>query len=329
MNCPACQNVTRKFGRDRKGNQRHQCLTCGKTFADIPARPLGDMRLPMEKALACLKLLVEGNSVRATCRISGVAKRTVLDLLVFVGERCETMLSGRVKDMPVADVQCDEVWDFVGCKEKTRLKKHPEQIEIGDAYCFTAVERNTKLVLAWHLGTRTPEDTEIFADKLADATDGRFQVSTDGFKPYYMAIPNALPFSDFAQLIKEYATKQDEARYSPGEVTGTKKKIVYGNPDPAKICTSHVERHNLTIRMGNRRMTRLTNAFSKKWMNHRASLALTFAYYNFCRPHQTLTAATRGEDKSKKSVPTTPAMAAGLEDHPWTMEELVRNLSTH
>ena len=328
MQCPACKIDCRKFGKDRKGNQRFQCLTCKKTFAEAPTRPLGDMRLPLDKAILCVQLLVEGNSVRATSRISKVAKRTILDLLLRVGDGCETLLSGRIQSMPVADVQCDEIWGFVGMKEKTRVRHHEGRDDVGDAYCFTAVERGTKLVLAWHLGTRSKEDTVFFAEKLADATTGRFQVTTDGFKPYATAIPNALPFADFAQLIKEYATKDDH-KYSPGEVVATIKKPVNGSPVDGKVCTSHVERHNLTIRMGNRRMTRLTNGFSKRWENHQASLALTFAYYNFCRPHQTLTQATREE--GKRDVPTTPAMQAGLEDHPWTLEELIRNAgaSTH
>lgn len=331
MLCPTCQTAGRKFGKDRDGNQRYQCRPCGKTYSDRPANPLGDMRLSLDKAVSCLRLLIEGNSIRATSRVSGVAKRTILDLLAFVGAGCELLLSGRIQHMPVADVQCDEIWGFVGMKEKTRTRHHPERADAGDAYCFTAVERGTKLVLAWHLGTRSKEDAVFFADKLADATTGRFQVTTDGFKPYATAIPDALPFADFAQLIKEYATKDDH-KYSPGEVCGTTKKPRNGNPDPAKVCTSHVERHNLTIRMGNRRMTRLTNAFSKKWANHQASLALTFAYYNFCRPHQTLTEATRVEREDgtrERAVPTTPAMKAGLEDHPWTLEELIRKLSTH
>ena len=198
-------------------------------------------------------------------------------------------------------------------------------MDAGDAYTFTAVERETKLVLAWHVGTRTPEDTAYFADKLAIATSGKFQVTTDGFTPYATAIPAALPNTDFAQLVKNYATKEDgkESKYSPGEVTGTVKVVRHGSPDMEKVCTSHVERHNLTIRMQNRRMTRLTNAFSKKWENHELALALQFAFYNFCRAHETLTDATGGDGKAKRN--TTPAMAAGLEDHPWTLEELIRN----
>lgn len=315
MLCPTCQVEARKFGKDRKGNQRFQCLTCKKTFADAPARPLGEMRLPLEKAVLCLRMLVEGNSIRSTMRLTGVNRSTIIELLLLIGQRCESMLEGRIHSLPVVDVQCDEIWGFVGMKEKTRKKKCPDVVEVGDAYCFTALERETKLMLAWHLGTRSKEDTEYFAEKLAAATTGRFQVTTDGFKPYQTAIPSSLPFADFAVLIKQYATKDDAGKYSPGEVTGTVKKECCGTPDADKVCTSHVERSNLTIRMTNRRMTRLTNAFSKKWENHQASLALTFAYYNFCRVHSTLK--------------MTPAMKAGLELKPWTMEELVLKTSTH
>lgn len=320
MQCPSCQTEARKFGKDRDGNQRFQCLACKKTFSDRPARPLGDMRLPLDKALVVLHHLVEGCSVRSTMRLTGASKGTILDLLALVGSRCETMLDARMKDLTVENIQVDEVWGFVGMKEKTRARERPDVMEIGDAYCFTGIERDTKLILAWHMGRRTAEDAHEFADKLALATTDRFQITTDGFKPYRTAIPGAMSGADFAVLIKNYATKGDEGRYSPGEVSSITKKTCCGNPDPAEICTSHVERHNLTIRMQTRRMTRLTNAFSKKWANHVASFALFFAYYNFCRSHQTLT-----QESGKK---TTPAMAAGLEDHPWMLEELIAK-STH
>lgn len=315
MQCPTCQTEARKFGKDRSGNQRYQCQICRKTFSDVPAKPLGAMRIDMDKALACLKLLVEGMSVRATMRVTGTNRSTILDLMTFVGDNCERMLEERIKGHAVKDVQCDEVWGFVGMKEKTRQRLHEGEDDIGDAYCFTAVERTTKLILAWHLGRRSAEDTREFARNLAAATSGEFQITTDGYKPYRTAIPAILPEADFATLVKEYATKDDEHRYSPGEVTGTVKRVVNGTPDKDRICTSHVERSNLTIRMQNRRMTRLTNAFSKKWANHRAMLALSFAYYNFCRPHQTLTEAA--------GCKTTPAMAAGLEQEPWTLLQLV------
>jgi transposase-like protein/IS1 family transposase len=308
MQCPSCQTEARRFGKDRDGNQRYQCVACRKTFSERAARPLGVMRLDMDKALAVLKLLVEGVSVRASMRISGVNRSTILDLLALIGERCEQMLDGRVSSVPVVDVQCDEIWGFVAMKEKTRLRKYPDEADIGDAYCFIGMERESKLILAWHLGRRSKEDTQEFADKLALATSGHFQVTTDGYRPYQTAIPASMPDVDFAQLVKVYATKDDH-RYSPGEVVGTDKTTCCGDPDPNRVCTSHIERQNLTLRMQNRRMTRLTNAFSKKWANHQASLALHFAYYNFCRVHSTLK--------------RTPAMAAGLEDHPWTLRELV------
>ena len=197
-------------------------------------------------------------------------------------------------------------------KEKTRQRKHPEMVDAGDAYTFTAIERESKLILTWHLGVRSPEDTAYFADKLATATSGEFQVSTDGFTPYTTAIPGAMPHSHFAQIIKQFSTKDDkkEGRYSPGVVIGTVKVQRHGSPDLNRISTSHVERHNLTLRMVNRRMTRLTNAFSKKWANHSAAFALQFAFYNFVRIHETLG--------------MTPAMKAGLADHVWSIEELIR-----
>jgi IS1 family transposase/transposase-like protein len=298
----------RRFGRDRDGNQRYQCLACSKTFSERPARPLGAMRLDLEKALVCLHHLVEGVSIRATMRLTSVNRNTILDLLALMGKRCEKMLDGRIDRLPVVDVQVDEIWGFVKMKERQRMRNRPDELGIGDAYCFIGIERETKLILAWHLGRRTAEDAREFAGKLAEATSGSFQVTTDGFKPYRTAIPEAMNSADFAQLVKVYATKDDH-RYSPGEVCETIKVPVNGDPDEAKICTSHIERQNLTVRMQNRRMTRLTNAFSKKWTNHAAAMALHFAYYNFCRVHQTLK--------------QTPAMAAGLEDHVWSLRELV------
>lgn len=314
MQCSTCQIEGRKFGKDRDGNQRYQCTACRKTFSNRPARLLGDMRLDLDKALVVLHHLVEGCSIRATMRLTGINRNTILDLLFLIGSRCEIMLENRIKGLAVKDVQADEVWGFVQMKERTREKNCPDTDEVGDAYCFIGIERETKLILAWHLGRRSSEDTHEFADKLALATTGRFQITTDGLRPYRMAIPGEMSGVDFAQLVKQYATKEDHC-YSPGEVNGAIKTPCCGDPDPAKICTSHIERQNLTIRMQNRRMTRLTNAFSKKWVNHQASLALHFAYYNYCRPHQTLT--TNAGHKQ------TPAMESKLEGHVWTLRELV------
>jgi transposase-like protein/IS1 family transposase len=319
MQCPTCRSEARKFGKDRYGNQRYQCQACRKTFSDRPAKPLDEMRLPLDKAIFCLKLLTEGNSIRSTVRISGVAKDTVLALLVCVGQKCEQFLMRTLQGVPVRDVQADEIWGFVGMKEKTRTRQQVQSAEVGDAYCFVGIERHSKLVLAWYLGKRDGFSTIAFMEEIEKSTRGRFQLTTDGFPSYPGAVDVFLGDRgvDYAQLVKYYATKDDEHRYSPGEVTGTEKVPCCGNPDPAAICTSHVERHNLSLRMQNRRLTRLTNAFSKKWANHEAALGLYFAVYNFVRPHGTLTQAADGRK-------TTPAMEAGLTDHPWTLLELLQ-----
>jgi IS1 family transposase len=278
------------------------------------------MYLPIDRAEQCLKLLVEGCSLRTVERITGVSLPTILKLLVVVGSKCEQFLADRIREVPVRDVELDELWCFVGCKEKTKGKKklqwesYEQERSMGDAYTFVAIERNTKLILTWHLGRRTFEDTWAFTKKLDTATaDRSFQVTTDGFAQYRDTIRHELGHKniDFAQLIKVYATAQDdEHRYSPPVVVDIITSIVHGNPDPKRICTSIVERNNLTIRMQMRRFTRLTNAFSKKRENLRAALALFFAYFNYCRPHSSI----------KKQ---TPAMASGLTDHVWSIGELL------
>jgi len=233
-------------------------------------------------------------------------------------------LRERLRAVEAKDVQGDEIWGFVGMKEKTKTRQKLVADDLGDAYCFVAIERTSKLILAWHLGKRDQADTRTFVCEVERATRGRIQLSTDGFKPYPPAVQLAFAERpvDHGVLVKEYATKEDEHRYSPGEVVGTVKTPCCGSPDPDRICTSHVERHNLTMRMQNRRLTRLTNAFSKKWENHQAALGLYFAVYNFVRPHGTLTQKADG-------TKTTPAMKAGLTDHPWSLLELLQAASTH
>ncbi len=312
MKCQACGSETKKFGKDRNGHQRYRCLACKKTAIEAYERPLGQMRLPLDKALSVLKLLVEGCSIRSAERITGVEKRTILSLLLLVGDRCEKMMYGHIYGLEVQNVQCDELWGYVGMKEKTKTSKGIASGRIGDAWCYVAMERNTKLVLAWHLGRRNASDTIDFTEKLRHATKGNFQINTDGFSAYPEAISWSLGVQhvDFAQIIKTYASSPEgEKRYSPSECTGCYKIAVAGNPDLSKASTSHIERQNLTIRMGVRRLTRLTNAFSKKWKNLRAAYALHFAYYDFCRVHQTLR--------------VTPAMEMGIADHVWSLQELI------
>jgi len=314
MNCQSCQGQTKKFGKDRKGNQRFRCLSCGITFIQPVERLFGRMTLDENKAIDCLRLLVEGNSIRTIERFTGVHRDTILSVLQVAGERCEKLMEDRIKDLLVKEVQCDEVWGYVGMKERTKARKGIEDNTLGDAWTFTAIERNTKLILAYHLGRRTEADTIAFTEKLAHATTGSFQITTDGFRPYQHAVVMSLGAQhvDFAQLVKLYTnTREGEARYSPAECTGAKKVPIYGNPDMEKVSTSHIERHNLSIRMANRRMTRLTNAFSKSWVNHNATMAVYLMYYNFCRVHQTLR--------------VTPAMEAGITNHVWSLRELLNS----
>lgn len=294
--------------KDRKGHQRYRCPKCGKTFIEPHNGNFASMYTPTEKATAIIKLLVEGGSVRSIERLTDTHRDTILRVLVNAGERCAQLLEDRIQGVVVKDVQCDEMWGFVGCKEKRNILDHPER---GDAYCFVAIERHNKLVLSWHLGKRTAKDTEVFIDKLDMATSGNFQISTDGFRAYPEAIHTALGTRvDYGQIIKVYGQPaDDEHRYSPARVISAIRNAVWGNPDDQRICTSHIERQNLTMRMHIRRLTRLTNAFSKKWENLKAALALYFAWYNFCRIH--------------KSLKMTPMMEAGLTTHVWTVEKLI------
>ena len=324
MLCPICHNPARRFGKNRNGSQRWHCVTCNRTFT------IGDerdrRRVPADRALLGLRLLLEGNSVRSTERITRTHRDTILRMVVDHGTRCAAFLSRKVRGVAVKSVECDEVWSFIGCKEKTRVRlNYPESV--GDCYTWTALERFTKLLLAYHVGKRTPESARAFSGKLAVATAGRFQVTTDGFRPYRTALPNALPDRiDYAMLIKTYGTEPgEERRYSPPVIIDVDVDLICGDPDPILISTSFVERHNKTLRMQIRRFTRLTDGHSKKWENHESAIALFLAYYNFCRVHSTLTEATWTEEIG--TTKTTPAMAAGLTDHPWTVEEMLLRAS--
>jgi IS1 family transposase len=271
----------------------------------------------------CARHLLEGTSVRSTERLVGAHRDTILGAMVEASQNCQRFLEATVRRVPVEDVQADELWGFIYAKQRTCERQGYATDDMGDAWCFVAIERTSKVVLAWHLGKHTPQDTPAFSEKLRRATSGRFQLSTDGFTPYRTNIPFVFgPRIDFAQLVKVYGNPPEgEQRYSPGEVIDTYTVIVTGTPNPGRICTSHAERPNLTMRMAIRHLTRLTNAHGKKWENHEAALALHFAYSNYCRPHTTLTEATRAPERPL--VKTTPAMAAGLTDHVWSVAELL------
>ncbi|HKB66324.1 MAG TPA: IS1 family transposase [Pyrinomonadaceae bacterium] len=268
--------------------------------------------MPFDKALLCLNMLLEGNSLRSIERMTGVHRDTVMALLLKAGERCERLMHERIKGLAVKDVEADEIWGFIRFKNRHKLYKQITDPRVGDAYTWVGIERNTKLILAWHLGQRDMVDCEAFTEKLSYATSGHFQLTTDGYRPYENAVSYSLGTRvDYAMLIKVYGNRDPdgEQKYSPPEVVETVSKPMIGWPDPNRICTSIIERSNLSMRTSIRRLTRLTNAFSKKWENLHAALALYFAYYNFCRIHS--------------SIRCTPAMESGLTGQVWTLRELL------
>ena len=308
-----CQHESvKKHGKDRKGNQRYRCRLCGETWIDQQPKPLGDMRISMRQATLALGMLLEGMSIRATERLTGLHRDTIDDLILVAGRNCQRLLDDKVKGVAVEDVQLDEIWSFVGCKEKTRVARGYSE-ELGDSWTFVAIDRNTKLVVAHQVGPRDSQTCLLFLGRVKRATVGRFQLSSDGLQAYTLTVPFTLGSRvDFAQLIKTYSASQETTRYSPAKIVSTTKIPQFGNPDPDKICTSHVERMNLTIRMHGRRFTRLTNAHSKNPKHHVAMQAIFFAWYNFCRKHEAIGGKT-------------PAMAAGVADSAWTIQKLLEN----
>jgi len=273
-------------------------------------------RLDNAKRVQVVRCLVEGNSLRATVRMTGVAKNTISKLLLDLGEACAAYQDEHLRNLPCKRVQCDEIWSFVGAKQKNVTM---EQVEagMGDVWTWTAIDADTKLVACWMIGQRGLESAKAFIGDLAPRMSNRVQLTTDGHRPYLQAVyENFGPNIDFAVLQKIYGSSSDtQARYSPGTCIGCEAHKVSGNPDPKHISTSYVERQNLTMRMSMRRFTRLTNAFSKKLENHMAAVALHFMYYNFARIHQTLR--------------MTPAMAAGVTGKLWDVEDIVALLGSN
>jgi IS1 family transposase len=280
-------------------------------------------RLSTEQRARIIGCLVEGNSIRATVRMTGAAKNTISKLLLDLGSACSDYQDRVLRNLPCERVQVDEIWSFVGAKQKNVKPEHSP--DFGDAWTFVAIDADTKLVPSWWVGQRTADDAYAVLSDLQGRLAHRVQLTTDGHNMYLSAVADTFAGDiDYAMLIKEYGATPDEAntRYSPAPCTGIKVKKITGTPDPAHIATSYVERQNLTIRMNMRRFTRLTNAFSKKIENLTAAVSLHFMYYNFARPHQTLTKAADG-------VRTTPAMAAGVAGHVWTLAEIAELLDSN
>src|SRR3990170_4463429 len=275
-------------------------------------------KLSPERRAQVISALVEGNSIRATCRMTGAAKNTVVKLLNDLGEACAQYHDENVREVPSRRIQCDEIWSFCYAKEKNVPLDKKGQLGYGDVWTWTAIDADSKLCVSWLVGGRDSGWALDFMDDVASRLQYRVQLTTDGYKAYLMAVDDAFGSDiDYATLQKLYGKnpKEDETRYSPAVCTGIKIDKVQGNPDPKHISTSYVERQNLTMRMSMRRFTRLTNAFSKKVENLGHAVALHFMYYNFCRVHKTLK--------------TTPAVAAGVADHEWSIAEVVNLLESN
>lgn len=271
--------------------------------------------LSNEKRAQVLSVLCEGMGINAATRITDVSKNTVLKLLADVGEICAKYQDEVMRGLKPERVECDEIWSFVGMKQKNVPEDLRGTFGIGDVYTWTAIDAKTKLIPCWHVGTRDAESAYEFIHDLASRLANRIQLTTDGHKAYLEAVEDAFGANiDFAQLVKMYGTqgqtKEESRRYSPAECTGIEKKVITGNPNFKDISTSYVERQNLTMRMHMRRFTRLTNAFSKKLENHMHAISVYFMFYNFCKIH--------------KSLRVTPAMAAGITDHVWDVIDIVK-----
>jgi IS1 family transposase len=267
-------------------------------------------RLSTAQRVQVVSALVEGNSVRSTCRMTGIAKGTILFLLADLGKVCADYHDEHVRNVAAKRIQCDEIWSFCYGKDKN-VSEDKKAEGAGSLWTWTALDADSKLIVSYLCGGRDAAWAKSFMKDVAARLTTRVQITTDGHKAYIEAVEGAFGMDvDYALLIKLYGNPAaPETRYSPGVCIGTESCVVMGSPDPRHISTSYVERQNLTMRMSMRRFTRLTNGFSKKVENHEHMLAIYFLYYNFCRIHQTLR--------------VTPAMEAGISNHVWSIQEIV------
>ncbi len=271
MVCHHCEQIAKKHGKDRKGIQRFRCTPCNRTFTEYQDEPLEGMYLPLGKAVLILNMLLEGMSLRSTSRLTGVEMHTILKLLILAGNKTDRLMADKIRGLKVNEVQADELWGFIKCKGRTKQTKQLEDDSIGSCYTYVGMESDSKLVLCYHLGWhREQAHTVAFIEKLAKATTDEFQLSTDAMPGYR----DAVIFSElgervrYAQLIKIYESGREQKitakRYSPTKFIKAIPKSVWGNPDMDKLCTSHIERLNLSIRTQVKRLARLPLSFSKK-----------------------------------------------------------------
>ena len=268
-------------------------------------------RMPLAKRAQILGFLVEGMSLRAASRLADCSINTVTKLLVDVGIACAEYQDKALRNLNCRRVQCDEIWSFVGAKQKNVPAERVGEFGMGDVWTWTAIDADTKLIASWMVGTRGAESAQQFIRDLASRLSNRIQLTTDGHRMYVEAVERAFAGDiDYAMLVKHYGddARSVDRKYSPSAFVSAEKKRINGDPDDAHVSTSYVERQNLTMRMSCRRFTRLTNAFSKKVENHAHAVALHFMYYNFGRIHKTLR--------------VTPAMEAGVAKHVWSLAEI-------
>lgn len=268
-------------------------------------------RLSTAKRTAVVAALVEGNSIRATARMTDVSKPTIMKLLAQLGDVCTQFHDQAVRGLRCKRIECDEIWQFCYAKQKNVPESKRGTFGFGDVWTWTALDSDSKLIVSWRVGGRDAGTAYDFMMDVASRIRTRVQLTTDGHRVYVNAVEDAFGADvDFAMLTKIYGSAQEnETRYSPAKILSSTTEVIKGNPDPRFISTSYVERQNLTMRMHMRRFTRLTNAFSKKVENHMAAVALHYVWYNFARIHKTLR--------------VTPAMEAGIADHVWSLVEIV------
>lgn len=270
--------------------------------------------LSSQKQIVAVSALAEGNSIRSIERMTGIHRDTIMRLGVRVGEACQTLMHESMRDLPCRQIQVDEIWGFIG-KKARNANEAEEASGLGDVWTYVAIDPESKVVPSFVVGKRDGEHTRRFTDDIAARMRGRIQLSADGMNAYLGTVDASFGDEvDFGQIVKTYGSTEGEGyhpsrRYSPPQITGVKRIVVSGQPDEKFISTSHVERQNLTMRMHCRRLTRLTNAFSKKLENFKAAIALHFAYYNFVKVHG--------------SIRCTPAMAVGITSRLWTVGDLI------
>ena len=271
-------------------------------------------RTPLARRTQIINCLVEGNSIRSTERMTDTHRDTVMRLMVEVGTGCAALANEQMRNLDCRRIQCDEIWTFCRMKQ-ARIPRFTDRTKVGDQWTFVAIDPDTKLIPAYRVGKRTRETAVAFMTDLSERLSNRVQISSDSLRTYVDAVERAFGADvDYGQIVKFYdAEPIGPGRYAPPRVTGVERTVIAGSPDQAHISTSHVERQNLTMRMSMRRFTRLTNAFSKKFENLQAAVALHFAHYNLVRLHKTLR--------------VTPAMAANVTDRVWSLEELVDRTS--